>query len=215
MTYLELVNDVLTRLRESEVTSVNDTTYSKLIAKFVNDAKRTVEDAYDWSALETTITLNTVASTQNYALTGVGQRFKVVDAVNISNKSSLSNISAAEMSRYTNLSDATTSDPTYYSFKGISSSGDIKVDLFPIPDAVYTLKFEVVIPQANLTVNSDKMSVPSDPVVYLAFAKALAERGEDGGMASSEAAQLYRQALADAIAIEGSRQVELHNWVAV
>ena len=215
MTFLELVNDVLTRLRESEVTSVTDTTYSKLIAKFVNDAKRTVEDSYDWSALETTISLNTVSGTQNYALTGVGQRFKVVDAVNTSTKAGLANISAVEMSRFTNLSDTSHAEPTYYSFKGISSGGDIKVDLYPIPNAVYTLKFEVVIPQANLSANSDKMSVPSDPVIYLAYAKALAERGEDGGMASSEAAQLYRQALADAIAIEGSRQVELHNWVAV
>jgi hypothetical protein len=215
MTYLQLVNDVLIRLRESEVTSVNDTTYSKLIAKFVNDAKRTVEDAYSWSAFETTISLNTVADTQNYALTGVGKRFKVIDAVNTTNKSALTNISALEMSRFTNLSDASNTIPTYYSFKGLSSSGDIKVDLYPIPNAVYALKFEVVIPQADLTANSDVMSVPSDPVIYLAFAKALAERGEDGGMASSEAAQLYRQALADAIAIESSRQVEHHNWVAV
>ena len=37
MTYLELVNDVLARLREQQVTTVNLTTYSSLIGKFVND----------------------------------------------------------------------------------------------------------------------------------------------------------------------------------
>jgi len=38
----KLVNDVLIRLRGNEVTSVTDTSYSKLICKFVNDAKRQV-----------------------------------------------------------------------------------------------------------------------------------------------------------------------------
>ncbi len=47
MTYLELVNDVLLRLREQTVTTVNLTTYSQLIGKFVNDSKRQIEDAYD------------------------------------------------------------------------------------------------------------------------------------------------------------------------
>ena len=40
MTYLQLVNSVLRRLRENEVDSVNQNNYSKLIGEFVNDAKR-------------------------------------------------------------------------------------------------------------------------------------------------------------------------------
>ena len=47
MTYLELVNDVLLRLREQTVTTVSLTNYSQLIGKFVNDSKRQIEDAYD------------------------------------------------------------------------------------------------------------------------------------------------------------------------
>ncbi len=54
MTYLNLVNNVLRRLREEEVTSVQGSTYSKMVGDFVNDAKRMVEDAWDWSALRTT-----------------------------------------------------------------------------------------------------------------------------------------------------------------
>ena len=42
MTYLELVNNVLRRLREREVPTVTANTYSKLIAVLVNDAKREV-----------------------------------------------------------------------------------------------------------------------------------------------------------------------------
>ncbi len=40
MTYLELINDVLIRLRETTVSTNAETTYSTLIGKFVNDAKR-------------------------------------------------------------------------------------------------------------------------------------------------------------------------------
>ena len=46
MTYLEMVNDVLVRLREPVVTTVSETTYSALIGKFVNDAKRQIEDTF-------------------------------------------------------------------------------------------------------------------------------------------------------------------------
>ena len=38
MTYLNLVNSVLRRLREDEVTSVTNDTYSKRVGGFVNDA---------------------------------------------------------------------------------------------------------------------------------------------------------------------------------
>ena len=69
MTYLQLVNSVLRRLREDEVTSVSQNSYSKLIGEFVNDAKRSVEDAYDWTALRTTLTVTTDDTTFNYVLT--------------------------------------------------------------------------------------------------------------------------------------------------
>ena len=45
MTYLQLVNSVLRRLREDEVDTVDQNSYSKLIGEYVNDAKRAVEDA--------------------------------------------------------------------------------------------------------------------------------------------------------------------------
>ena len=77
MTYLELVNDVLVRLREPIVTTYSETTYSSLIAKFINDAKRQIEDAYAWNVLGTTITLSTVSGTYSYSLTGSGQKFQV------------------------------------------------------------------------------------------------------------------------------------------
>ena len=53
-TYLDLVNDVLVRLREAQVASVSQNTYSALIGKLVNDAKREVEDSWNWDTLRKT-----------------------------------------------------------------------------------------------------------------------------------------------------------------
>ena len=62
MTYLEAVNKVLRRLREDEVVSVSSNPYSKLIGELINDAKRIVEDAWDWSSMRTTLTVDTTGS---------------------------------------------------------------------------------------------------------------------------------------------------------
>mgnify|MGYP003350780740 FL=1 len=79
----------------------------------------------------------------------------------------------------------------------------------------YSLRFNCILPQADLVADSDTMIVASDPVELLAYAKAIAERGEDGGMSSSEAYALYQNSLADNIALESNRYVEDSNWTAV
>jgi len=89
------------------------------------------------------------------------------------------------------------------------------LDVYPIPDAVYSLKFETYIPQDNLVNDGTVLQVPSEPVILGAFARALVERGEDGGLNSSEAYGLYRSSLADHIAIEASRFAEDSGWEAV
>jgi len=65
-TYLQLVNDVLVRLREAQVSSVAQTSYSALIGALVNDAKREVEDAWQWSALLDYLTFNCIANITSY-----------------------------------------------------------------------------------------------------------------------------------------------------
>ena len=59
MTYLQLVNSVLRRLREDEVSSVSQNAYSKLVGELVNEAKQTIEQTWDWTALRTTKSINT------------------------------------------------------------------------------------------------------------------------------------------------------------
>ncbi len=102
-TYLQAVNDVLVRLREEEVSTVTETSYSSLIGKFVNDAKRQIEDSYEWNILGTTIVVSTVAGTSSYSLTGAGQKFRVQDVINDTNNTGLKNIPFVNMNRYLNF----------------------------------------------------------------------------------------------------------------
>jgi len=214
MTYLELVNDVLARLRETSVSTVTETTYSTLIGKFVNDAKRQIEDAFSWNVLGQVITVTTVASTASYSLTGAGQKFQVMDVINTTSNVGLTNISFVDMNRKLNFTPLVNSIPTEFAFDGVDGSYDTKVNLYPIPDGVYTIKFALTVPQATLSSGSTVVFVADTLVSQNAYARALVERGEDGGLSSSEAYLLYKAMLADYIALEGTRYPENQEFVA-
>lgn len=210
-TYLQLVNEVLVRLREPEVTAVTDNAYSKLIGRFVNDAKRQVEDAYNWNALSETLTVVTSNNLFNYVLTGIGQRFRTIDVLNSTDGMPLRFETTNVMDRIF-LNSPTKGKPDRYNFNGVDSNGDTQVDLYPIPDGTYTIYFNVIKPQAEFTASADAIKIPAEPVIFLAYAKALAERGEDNGVISNEAYQLYRQSLADHISAEANRYPDEITW---
>ena len=212
MNYLEAVNEVLVRLRENEVTSPTDTPYSKLISKFINDAKRQVEDAYNWNALSETLTVTTAPDLFNYVMTGSGQRFRVLDVLCLEKDNFLEFVPTTYMDNLFLNQTPQKDFPTYYNFNGVDEEGDTQVDLYPIPNAIYNINFNIIKPTAALSAASDKIKVPSEPIVFLAYAKALVERGEDAGMTSAEAYQLYQTSLADHIAIEESRYPNENIW---
>jgi hypothetical protein len=215
MTYLELVNDVLIRLRETEVSTVSETSYSTLIGKFVNDAKRQIEDVFAWNVLGTTITLSTTSGTYSYSLTGAGQKFQVIDVINATSNLSMRNIDFVSMNRKQNFSTPVSGIPSEYAFDGIDGSYNTKVTLYPRPDGVYSIPFSLTVPQATLASDSTIVLVPDVLVVQNAYARALVERGEDGGLSSSEAYTLYKSMLSDYIALEGTRYPENQEFVAV
>ena len=213
-TYLQLVNNVLVRLRETEVSSVGDTPYSSLIGVFINDAKREIEDAHDWNSLASTILVNTVSGTRTYSLTGSGTRFKTDDVINDTQDIPMQQVSKDWLNRQYYLGTVQSSAPAYYSYPSVDASGDTQIDVWPRPDKAYNLRFEVIVPQSDLTANSDVVKVPAHLVQLLAYAKAVGERGEDGGSAFGEIYQQYRLALADAIAIERNHYEEEMSWTA-
>ena len=215
MQYIQLVNSVLRRLRETEVSSVQDNAYSKLIGEFVNDAKRLVEDAYNWNALTETLTASTQSGLFNYVLNGSGQRFRVIDIIDDTTNVFLQYKPTVEMDKLFLITPLKTGRPQYYNFNGLNANGDTQVDLYPVPDGVYDIRFNIYRPQPALSADADKLLVPSEPVIFNATARALAERGEDGGIGSNDMYSFYLQSLADAIAIETSRydEEQVWNWV--
>jgi hypothetical protein len=105
--------------------------------------------------------------------------------------------------------------PIYYNFNGTDINGDTQVDLYPIPDGVYNVRFNIIKPQVELQADADILFVPHEPVILGAYARAIAERGEDVGITGNEAYALYLQSLSDAIALEAGRYVEEGEWIIV
>lgn len=212
MTYLNLVNNVLRRLREDEVSSVQDTTYSKLAGDLVNDAKRMVEDAWDWSALRTTLTVTTSAGTFNYVLTGSQNRIKVLDVLNDSSNLFMSYQTAHWFNdAYLNQSPVS-GIPEYYTYNGVDSNGDTQVDLYPQPDDTYTIRFNCILRPDDLSANTDDLTIPAQPVIHLAIALLARERGETGGTSAPEYFGIADKFLSDAIALDAQKHPEETIW---
>jgi hypothetical protein len=165
--------------------------------------------------LGTTITVTTSNGTYSYALTGSGQKFQVIDVLNTTSNIGMKNIDFASMNRKQNFSTPVSGIPSEYAFDGVNGSYDTKVNIYPRPDGVYTIPFSLSVPQATLTLDQTVVLVPDVLVVQNAYARALIERGEDGGLDSSEAMLFYKAMLADYIALEGTRYPENQEFVAI
>jgi hypothetical protein len=212
MTYLEIVNNILKRLRERTVSTVNETAYSTLIGVLVNDAKEEIENAWNWSALRTTLSATTSSGVFNYELNGTQNRFKILDVVNDTSNFFMTYRTASEFNNWFLNTTPTSGAPRYYSFNGISDDGDTLVDLYPIPNGAYDLRFNVVMPQAELSADSTTLLIPAKPVQMLAYAKAVEERGEDGGASANSAYSTAERVLNDAIAFDSAKHPEEIIW---
>ena len=216
MTYREVINEVLIRLRETPIASdwsgsINDSStvsdYNKVIGALVNDAKRSIESYHDWQILRETVNITTVAGTKNYSLSS-GQEFKIIDVINNATGNELLQVSRAYLNRE-RYPTASTGEPHYYGFNGADSSNNLKVDLSPTPNKAETISFDIVKYQDALTNASTVIKIPTKPLILGAFARALSERGEDGGTQSSLAAQEAGAAISQAIMMDaGNTQFE-------
>jgi len=212
MTYLDLVNNVLRRMREEEVTSVQSTTYSKMVGDFVNDAKKLVEAAWDWSGLRTTLTITTTADIFNYVLTGSQNRIKALDVINdTSNIFMQYRPSSWFNDQYLNQ-DPASGSPEYYTYNGIDSNGDTQIDVYPKPDGAYTLLFNCVFRNDDLSADIDTLLIPAMPVIHMAIALLARERGETGGTSAAEYFGIADKYLSDAIALDAQKHPDETIW---
>ena len=212
MTYLNLVNNVLRRLREDEVTSVSNTTYGAMVGDFVNDAKNLVESAWDWSALRTTLTVTTSANVFNYVLTGSQNKIKVLHAINDSSNLTMQYQPQAWFDDQYLINTPVSGEPSFYTFNGVNSSGDTQIDVYPKPDAAYTLRLNCILRNDELSADTDDLIIPSQPVIHTAVALLARERGETGGTSASEYFGIADKYLSDAIALDAQKHPEEVIW---
>ena len=212
MTYLNVVNNVLKRLRERTVSTVGESTYSTLIATLVNDAKESVEAAWNWSALRNTLTVTTSSSVFNYELNGTLNRLTIMDVINDTDDVFMKHKSSHHFNELFLNSTPQRGAPYYYNFNGISADGDTLVDVYPIPDGVYELRFNVVQRTDDLTEDTDTILIPTKPIELLTYAMAVEERGEDGGVNPVSAYARATTSLNDFISLDAAKYPEETIW---
>jgi hypothetical protein len=213
MTLLEMVNKVLIRLREDTVSSVIDTPYSQLIVELINTTKREVEDAWNWAALSYTQTVTTSNGTPTYSVTGMIPRSKIIDVANDTTNTYLTYKPSAWFSKQYLTNSSTYQEPKFYTLNGLDSSENYQLDVFPIPDGVYSILVNFWKPQPDLVNDTDEILVPARIIIEGAVAKAISERGDDGGYTEQE--NRYLLTLGDYIAIEANMRPEEITWGAV
>lgn len=220
MTLLQLVNKIQIRLREDTTAAYNTNAYSLFITEMINEVKREVEDAWDWTSLRDQFTIATVASTAKYYIANTGKRARVLDApevksaavYNTTDNHNLFPVSSQWIRRIQGTSNAQEGTPSYYAFEGTDSSNDLGVLLYSTPDAVATIEFNMVVPQDDLAADATELTVPDYPVLIGAWARCISERGEDGGSSFSEIDAKYKAALSDAIAQDVGRTNHETTW---
>lgn len=207
MTLLQILNQVLRRLREDTVTDSTESTYSTLITEFILDALDIVQRAHEWTALDATAVVNTSEGIFRYSLQGAGDKFRVHSVWNDTDDQWLKGWQSDKLTKYLNSNDPSQECPNYYGFNGFDNDGDPFVDLYPVPDGTSrTINFNLNVPQYRENISDGtEILVPWLPVVLLAWGLAIDERGEDGGRTLTSATALGMRMLSDEIAIDQAR----------
>ena len=218
-TALEVTNNVLTRLRDETVSTIEGADEDVLlIVRFVNDAYRKVADAHEWNQQESTFALSTVAAQNIYSLTNTQNRAILEDVLYVPGNRRLVQ-QRRKWYRDRILTGAVPEgDPTHWIQDGVDASGDTRLRLYPTPstnsqqiDVYYYQK-----PYTSLALDADTLDyAPQEPVELLAWAYAQRERGEVTGQTAQEIFSIANDSLRDHIAIDVGNDDFEEDWYTV
>lgn len=203
MTYVQVVNAVLRRMRENQVIDYDDTDYSTLVADFVNDVASDV-CAFHWSSLRHLETVSLDGSLV-YEVSNTVEASEILRVYNDTQNYSLraspyEDITAAKL--YT----TNTSNPEWYREYGIHAT-NLTRQIEVYPDNSYdTLKVSAWTPQDSFSASSTVVKIPTRPLIYGTWALAIEERGEDAGAAGSRIGSMYQRYLQQAVSRELERR---------
>lgn len=218
-TYLSIINKVLVRMREAQVSSIDQTEQSALIGQFVNDAKEEVEGAWKWNLLRTTVQISVLAdATYAYALTGSGMKGRVLQARNETQGYEVRKSPSYQYmnSLFQTPNAVAAGDPQWWDFNGQDANGDRIVNFHPYtPSTTQVINFNMYVPDAELIEPGDELTLPSLQIVLRAHMLAVEERGDDGGTSLQVLNQRYDRALDDAIAADQDNYIAETIWTTV
>lgn len=190
MNFREVINEVLTRMREESapswsgpiLTASNIEAYHKAVAALVNDSKEYVESSHEWTALRDSVDITTVSGTTVYELDAL-QGSRILEVTITDENSKLQQVTKTHMNSL-KYPTVVTGVPSGYRVKGVATNDKLKIEITPSPTKAMTIRFDIVKAQPVLTTETDILKVPSSPVIIGAWARAVSERGEDGGSSS-------------------------------
>ena len=161
VTVLEMVNKILTRMREVNVGTINETDQSSAVLRLINDAKREVEDSFDWLALQETIAVATSSDTTTYAVATsdvfTNQRSRILDIYNttkvvttIQTSGTDDPVTTVSTSRedtrlnpdpfnylrrlHQNVDAVPSNSPSRFGVSGVDATQTLQILLYPKPD---------------------------------------------------------------------------------
>ena len=228
MTFLELINAVLIRLREDTIDngSFNSDPYYRFIGSAVNDAKNRVQDAWNWSALRGTDYIEVVdtsfanlPNSENDSNYEVKRMYSSVTYDPVTELPPLRKMRQLTVQgirdRYQEgLDSVPVGQPYEFAFVGRDpTTNRVRITLNPrVGSTPYALTVDRVFQQKDLVNATDKLLVPPLPVYTLATALASRERGEVGGTPVSELFAIADRHLSDAIATDSALFPNEMDW---
>jgi len=216
-TYLQIVNTVLARMREATVATVSETTYSTFISKLVNQVKTEIEQAYYWNALRDTYAVDTVVDTTSYTFTGAGPEAAVINGWDTTSPAKIVRGTNAQFDAWffgTTSAQIPSGPPRYFIPAGVSVDYDLKVDVYPKPNGVYALSFNIYKPQADLSSGTDVALVPQSVLIEEVISRAMIERGDEMAPKPQPGETfIMRDLLAAAVAREAGHDDSDMDWM--
>jgi len=221
VTLLEVVNKVLRRLREDEVGTVDETSYSRLIGEFVNEAKESLEDMWFWSVYETEIDTSLLgdSSTVTYDLTATNDRSFLVrrrrdnlplafDVTSGDKSGQVKDIPWKQLraTKAIQTGTETASTAPEFALKPDSDGRGWSIELLYPCSTARTLRTYWYVPQAYLetdgTDDNTEILLPSNPIFLGALMYAMNERGEEIGEPGNLQEQKFHRAAAAAMELD-------------
>lgn len=223
-TYGDVINSVMTKLRETAVTTLSDD-YTLLIGEWVNTIKEEIEDSWDWQAGRKVVSFDSVVDQREYDLSDA-DTLTSTDVTNTRSRLMMEKtmhglmplmfdvtlagssggyrlIQVPDSSRRARSmvdTQITTSQPQHFSI--YANTDGLQFAFRESPEAVRNYSGVFYIPDEELESLSDTFHIPYRPLRLGVLWIAAQERGEELGLDSNTLFMLYQSALAKAIATD-------------